>query len=295
MASIDDRPAMTDRRLEMARLAAMLAVALLLGWWAFPRAVEDWRFQLAGLANPLHGRPAPSATIFLGVVITTVVVLIASVAHRRGRTGIPSALLVPLVVGWVAYAVGAGLTVVAGGQTNYPGRLQYTFRGPLDHTATVPATCRTPVGQKSLLGIVEPTVGGPVAVGGLPVIRLRHAATGASIAGGPDLERFEISERDITVLSTFSIPSLAHRPLPYMVVTAGPGEPEQEPPIGFLDAYDFVITSSTDSGFGGEAVVSATRWLDLVEGGEVHWVNLTMPDDPWPDSFELSVAWSCAV
>lgn len=294
MATIRDNPAMTHRRLELARLGAMLAVALLLAWWAFPRAIEDWRFQLAGLANPLHGRPGPGATIFLGVVITTVVVLIASVAHRRGRTAIPSALLVPLVVGWVAYAVGAGLTV-SGGQTNYPGRLQYAFRGPLDHTATIPAMCRTPVGQRSLLAIVEPTVGGPVAVGGLPVIRLRHAATGASVAGGPELERFEINEPDSTVLSTFSIPSLAHRPLPNRLVTAGPDGPEQEPPIGFLDAYDFVITSFIDSGFGGEAIISATRWRDLVEGGEAHWVNLTIPDDPWPDNFELSVAWSCVV
>jgi hypothetical protein len=286
---------MTDRHRDIAGMAVTVGLAVLLAWWAFPRAVEDWRFQLAGLASWFFGRPDPAATIFLGVVASTIIIHIASVAHRRGSARIPSALLVPLAVGWLAYGLGAGLTAVSGGQTTHRGRLQYTFSDPLQHVVSIPATCRTPVGQASLLAVVEPTVGGPVAIGGLPVIRLRHDATGAWVAGGPELERFEIDERDSTLLTGFSIPSLAHRPLPYMVVTAGPDEPAQEPPIAFLDAYDLVIASSTGGGFEGEAIVSATRWLDVVEGGEVHWVNLTIPDDPWPPSFELSVAWACVV
>jgi hypothetical protein len=274
----------------VARVIFIVGASALLAWWALPRAVDDWRFQLAGLASWFFGRPDPVATIAVGVVVSTILIHLASVVHRRARAGIASALLIPLATGWLAYATGAAMTILSGGQTVYPGQLDYTFSGTLGHTATLPATCHTPVGRSSLLAHVEPTVGGPVAVGGLPIIRVRHAATGEMVEGGPELERFEI---DGTMLSAFSIPSLADRPLPYMVVTAGPDGPEREPPIAFMDAYDLTVTSSTDDGFTGEAIISATRWLDLVEGGEAHWVNLTVPDDPWPQAFTLSVAWSC--
>lgn len=283
---------MTNRR-GIARVILIASSSALLVWWAIPRAVEDWRFQLAGLASWFFGRPDPVATIAVGVVVSTILIHVASVLHRRRRAGIASALMIPLAIGWLAYGMVAAVTVVSGGQTTYAGQLQYTFSGTLDHTATVPAMCRTPVGRSSLLADVEPTVGGPVAVGGLPIIRLRHAATGDAVAGGPELDPFHIDERNQTMLSPFSIPRFADRPLPYMIVTGGLNEPEREPPIGFMDAYDLAVTSSTDDGFAGEAIVIGTRWLDLVEGGEAHWVNLTVPDDPWPSTFTLSVKWSC--
>jgi hypothetical protein len=42
----------------------------------------------------------------------------------------------------------------------------------------------------------------------------------------------------------------------------------------------------------GSAVLRAKRW-DVLDGGEVRRVNLRIPDDPWPESFTLSVAWRC--
>lgn len=68
-------------------MAVMVGLSVLLAWWAFPRAVEDWRFQLAGLASWFFGRPDPAATIFVGVVASTIIIHIASVADRRGHEG----------------------------------------------------------------------------------------------------------------------------------------------------------------------------------------------------------------
>ena len=117
---------------------------------------------------------------------------------------------------------------------------------------------------------------------------LRHPATGAQF--GPDIQRFELY--DGTMLQPFIIPSIGDRPLPHMEVVTAPGEGEREPPIGVMDAYDYVIASVEDRGMTGSAVLSAKRW-HAVDGGEVRWVNLTIPDDPWPESFGLAISWTC--
>lgn len=276
---------------DLARLAVSGAGAAFLAWWAFPRAIEDWRFQLAGLANPWLGRPAPGATIILGLIVSALAIVIALDGRRRGHV-VPSILLAPLAAGWLAYAAGTGVILASGGQQDYPGQMDYTFSGAIDHAETLDATCRTPVGERTVLAVVEPDVRSKVAVGGLPIINLRHPATGERIDGG-DFQRFEMNERDGTVLPPFSIPSLGDRPLPYMEVIIGPDQIEREPPIGMMDAYDYVLESVEDAGMSGSAVLRATRW-EVLDGGEVGWVNLRIPDDPWPESFTLSVAWSCA-
>lgn len=281
------------RPTDLARLALAAGASALLALWAFPRAIEDWRFQLAGLANWFFGRPAPAATLLLGFIVTFIAVIATVDARRRGRH-IASILLAPLAVGWLAYAAGSGLVLASGGQTIYPGRLHYTFTGSIDHAEVLTATCRTPVGQRAVLADVDPAVESPVAVGGLPVIGLRHPATGEPIPGGPEVERFDISPADGTVISPFTIPSLGARPLPYMEVIADPGRVEREPPIGFMHAYDYVLESFEDAGMAGSAVLAARRWTALDEG-EVRWVNLTIPDDPWPETFTLTIAWTCAV
>ena len=79
-----------------------------------------------------------------------------------------------------------------------------------------------------------------------------------------------------------------------MEVVIGPDQVEREPPIGLMHAYDYVLESFEDAGMAGGAVLAARRWRALDEG-EVRWVNLTIPDDPWPESFTLSIAWTCGV
>lgn len=265
--------------------AAGASIALAV--WAFPRAIEDWRFQLAGMANALFGRPDPVGSIVLGLVVTGLAVVVAIDGRRRGHA-IARHILTPLVVGWLAYAAGTGLVLASGGQAAYPGSLEYTFSEGIDHTETLAAVCRSPVGQRTLLADVDPDVLQRTSVRGLPVMSLRHPATGAPF--GPDVERFELF--DGTILQPFAIPSLAARPEPYMEVIVGPDEGERQPPIGVMDAYDFALESIDDAGMTGSAVVSAKRW-HAVEGGEVRWVDLAIPDDPWPETFSLAIAWKC--
>ena len=268
-------------------LAVLAAASLVLALWAFPRAIEDWRFQLAGMANWLHGRPAPVASILLGLVVSGLAVVVAIDARRRGHA-IARYILTPLVVGWLAYAAGTGLVLASGGQTAYAGKLQYTFHDGIDHTETVAAVCTSPVGQGTVLADVDPDVRQRASVRGLPVISFRHPATGAP--SGPDVDRFDLF--DGTLLQPFAIPSLADRPQPYMKMIVGPDEGQREPPIGVMDAYDFTLESVDDGGMTGSAIVAAKRW-HVVEGGEVRWVDLTIPDDPWPETFRLALSWTC--
>ena len=262
--------------------------------WAFPRAIEDWQFQLAGKADPFLGRPAPGVTILLGVVASIVVLGVVVAMRHSGRQGvIRTWWILPLIAGWVAYGSGAALTLAGGGQVAYAGTLQYELGAPVAHSATVPAVCRTPVGKPTALAEVRPTIGSSSpAVGGLPMLALRDAATGALGRSGASAVPIASGLGDGSVIAPYEIPSLPDRPRPYLE-TRGDGATRSEPPIGFLAAYDYAITSLDDRGLSGVANIVATRWEDPYDGGGLRWVNLRIPDDPWPDSFELTIAWSC--
>jgi hypothetical protein len=55
---------------------------------SYGRAAEDWRYQLAGLADPFLGRPAPGLSIVVGIILSTIlvaVVLASGAVTRRGR------------------------------------------------------------------------------------------------------------------------------------------------------------------------------------------------------------------
>lgn len=72
---------------------------LLLGWlvvatvsvpgaiWAFNIGVLDWRYQLAGLADPFLGRPSPGATVLVGGLLSGIVLGVAFMARLRRRAG----------------------------------------------------------------------------------------------------------------------------------------------------------------------------------------------------------------
>ncbi len=278
---------MTRRRV---RFAITAVVAVVVAVWALPHAFHDWRYQFAGLANPVMGRPSPILTIAFGLVVSAVVIVIAIAARRRGAPA--SLLLVPLAVGWLAYAAGTGLAVAGGGQATHPGQLRYTFSGGIEHTETLAAVCSSAVGHPDLIADIEPDVDRHPAVQGLPAISLRHPATALLWDAGPDVHRFEIVRTDGTVPPPFEIAALADRPRPYMEEVSGPDPGQRQPPIGLLDAYDFDIVSSDDAGISGRAMLGAKRWHEP-EAGEVRWVDLTIPNDPWPESFDLEVSWTC--
>ena len=278
---------MTRRR---ARIAITAVLAIVAAAWAFPHAYDDWRYQFAGLSNPVMGRPTPALTIAFGLVMSAVVIVTAVYVRRRGAGS--SLFLAPLAVGWLAYAAGTGLVVAGGGQVLHPGQLRYTFSGGIEHTETLAAICSSAVGHPDLIADIEPDVDRRPAVQGLPVISLRHPATSLLWDAGPDVHRFEIDRSDGSVPPPFEIAALGNRPLPYMEEVSGPEPGQRQPPIGMMDAYDFVVVSAGEDGMTGQAMLDARRWHEP-EGGEVRWVDLTVPDDPWPESFDLAVSWTC--
>lgn len=275
-------------------LVAIL-VGTTLALWAFPRAIEDWQFQLAGLADPFLGRPAPGVTVILGSIVSLVVLGIAFVLGRGGpRAALRSWWTVPLVAAWLAYGAGAALTVAAGGQASHVGTLRYELGAPVTHVASVPAVCRTPVGKPEVIAEVRPSTGsGTPAIGGLPMLFLHHAATGLPERFGPLAESLASQAGDGSALARYEVPGLPDRVLPYLEARPDGGPTRTEPPIGFLAAYGYDVTGVQDHGRSGVATLTATRWEDPYGGDGLRWVNLRIPDDPWPESFELSIGWSC--
>ena len=57
-----------------------------------------------------------------------------------------------------------------------------------------------------------------------------------------------------------------------------------------MRAYDcFQVTRLTGSGLSGVAQLTGVRFKDLTG----IWTNLTIPDDPWPETYELTISWTC--
>lgn len=275
-------------------VAVVIGTALAI--WAFPRAVEDWQFQLAGLADPFLGRPAPGASIILGSVLSLVVLGVVLALGRRGgrRAGLRSWWTLPLVAGWLAYGSGAALTLAGGGQTSYVGTLRYELGAPVSHTATVAAVCRTPVGKPTVVADVRPSTGnGTPAIGGLPMLSLREVATGRPERFGPLAEPLSSGAGDGSTLVPYPLPGLPDRVLPHREFRLDGGTTRIEPPIGFLAAYDYAVTGVEDRGLLGVAILEAMRREDPFGGDESRWINLRIANEPWPETFELAIAWSC--
>ena len=278
----------------MPRLAVPFVVAAAIVFLTVPRAIEDWQFQLAGLADPFLGRPAPGVTIVIGALISIVVLLVALGRSRPRRRAIRSPLIWPLIAFWGAYAVGAGATVVGGGQSTYSGTLAYDFGPVIGHQTTVRARCRTPVGKPSVLSDVAASTDDVAApVGGLPMLWLRHEATGGRARPGQLAEPL-VGGRDGRPLPPYAVPRMTDRPRPYLDVTMGDGTHYTEPPIDFLRAYDYRISAIEDRGLSGSATLHAQRTTNPYDpGGGLRWVDLVIANDPWPPTFEMSVRWTC--
>jgi hypothetical protein len=258
----------------------------------YAQATGDWRSQLRGDANPFLGRPSPWLTIGLGLIVSVVVVLLALTIRQalklsnEGRPRRYPRWWWPLAAWWAAYALGAAVVIVGGGPHAYSGTMRFEFGPPISGVANVAATCRTPVGKPDVVMEVQP------ALAGLPELALpidpdgtRHPATDEPVpfrltSAAADAPRYEP-------------PNLLSRPLPYLLETADDGTTRSDPPIGFLEAYEYRLTRLDDSELTGDADLVGTRWPDPSINSTVRWVNLEMPNDPWPPRIELKVTWSC--
>jgi hypothetical protein len=274
---------------------ALIIVGAVIVAVAVPRAVEDWSYQLAGLADPFLGRPAPGVTIIIGGIVSAVLLVVGLIRARPRRWAIGSIFAWPVLLFWAAYGAAAAATVAGGGQSTYAGTLVYDFRPAIDHEATVPATCHTPVGKPSVLSDVRPSTDDPTAaVGGLPMLWLRHEATGGRARTGEMAEPIRLALGDGRTLPPYPVPGTSDRPRPYLEVTMGDGTDVTEAPIDFLQAYAYRIAAIDDRGLSGTATLQAERWPDPYDpNGGLRWVDLVIEDDPWPISFQVSVAWTC--
>jgi hypothetical protein len=282
---------MTERRRFIVGFAALIAATIWVAGAAYAQGVEDWQYQLAGLANPFLGRPSPGSSVIVGLILSAGLGLGVAVARRfarpvpGGRPWVRIRWWLALVAGWAAYGIGAALVLAGGGPTTYAGTVQVLFGPPLDRTAEVQATCRSVVGHPGIIAEVIP------AVDGLLHIDLRNVATGQS-----DPSAIPVTVRltnDGIPNNEFVAPNLPDRPAPFLVHTNPDGSTEAQPPISFVTAYDYVTTAFAETGHAGSVELTGTRFEAPAQDSSLHWEHLVIDDDPWPKSYRLTYRWTC--
>ncbi|HEY8868192.1 MAG TPA: hypothetical protein VIM30_02235 [Candidatus Limnocylindrales bacterium] len=284
---------MPSRKGSILGTALIAMVLLVIAVLAFYRADEDWRYQLAGLADPFLGRPAPGSTIFLGVIASAIVAGVAWALRRAARRDAPSTAVAGravrwrwwwvLVAAWGGYAVGAAEVIVGGGPvetSSAPAGLhasmRFEFRSPLNSSVEVQATCRSVVGKPDSVAEVIPTVDG------LFQVHVRNLATGHLNEGGDKLPAAALLTTDGVAGNEFEPPNVPDRAAPYIVMTAEDGSTRTEPPIGFIQAYGYELGRPVETGLSGSIELTGTRFESPFGEGSARWVNLKIPDDPWP-------------
>jgi hypothetical protein len=290
---------MANRPRFILALGVLGMVLLVVAPWAYGRAVEDFQYKLADLKeDPLYLRGMPELTVLVGVVLSALVgamaVIARAVVRRIGpATPTESADRLPwhwwwlLVAGWGGYLLGAAVVMAGPGRIDYQGSTHLEFGAPLSAGVDVPATCRSVVGRPGEISRVTPMADG------LYQIDLRNGATGnvAAWSGAPP--GFVSLTDDGAARNDFEIPNVPERPAPYLQLTLADGSTQAEPPIPFVRAYDYRVTRVDERGLTGEADVLGTRFGDPYGSQTLRWVNLEIPDDPWPATIEVTVSWSC--
>ena len=277
---------MGQRKLRLDPVLGVIAVASAgIAHVTFGTGVTDFRYQVAGLADPFLGRPSPVVTFLLGGMVTTVATVILFVIPAARSQSIPWRWGWLIVAGWVAYMAGA-ITIASGpGSHTYAGAISLGFGAPLTSSAEVSATCRSVVGEPAHIASVEPSVGG------LPRLDFHHVVTGRSfewIGGDPTLATWPFANS-----SAFEPPGVPARVAIYQQYTDAAGTVTKQPPATFLRAYEFHVGEVKESGMSGSATLTGTRIPDRAPSGNPRWVNHTIPDDPWPPIFTFVTRWTC--
>jgi hypothetical protein len=289
-----------------------VGLVLVLGYLAVVacrQAVTDWHYELAGLADPFLGRPAPWWSIGLGAIASVLVAIawlsVRAVAARlsgpnasgsaagasrddiRGKRpwGRPIRWWWILAAAWGAYAVGGVATVLAGGPVDHPATMRFTIGAPVSTTFNVPATCRSAPGKPLVVAEVIPDAAG------LPILGVRNAATGdpdtrTDAAGHPIGVTLELTS-DRGEGGAFVVPGLPAR-VPMYRLDMGIDGPLAGPETTFMRAYFYLAQEVDDRGSAGTLRAAATRTRL-----QFQVVNDLIPDDPWPQTYDLGISWTC--
>ncbi len=265
-------------------LVAALVLLSPLALWAGAIGVIDFRYQLAGLADPFLGRPAPGVSIIVGAILSLAFAGLAVGLQRLWRSSGGEGpglgrwwLLVP-VVAWTGYFGGAASVVAAGGPTAYAGTLTLDFGQPVASSVEATVSCRSVVGQP--LSIAELRTSGVD-------ISLRNLATG-------DEKWLPAVNWDYRPDSTVSlVPPPARGRLPILQqMLDGRGGILIEEQRGFYGAYMAVVQGHTDSGLKGSLALHLSR-EEFPDDKWVRYLNVTVPDDPWPAEVDVTASWKC--
>ncbi len=292
--SAPSRPGRAEMRpkLRLALACAALTPPLVIvAAWAFGQGQTDWRYKVAGLGDPFLGRPAPELTVIIGLVLTVIIAAATAATGlvrwtRHAATDLAGRLLgwswlLLLIAWWGGYAAGGATIVAAGGPIDYRATIHWEFGAPFNHTADVSGTCRSVVGRPETVAEVRADVAG------LPPIYLRNVVSGdrLPLLGSTPWEDAGDYPEGAAI---FEPTKALERPSPYLEAAG-----VARRPISFVRAYEYQATDLADSRLSGTAHLTGTRFGDPYGGGSLRWVNLTVPNDPWPPTLELSVSWTC--
>jgi hypothetical protein len=283
-------------RLQTVLLSTLVvAVLALIGVWAFGQGLQDWRYQLAGLADPFLGRPAPVLSIIAGLLLSGLITGAVLAVRRRGRPMESSSHRVDravgwwwvLAAGWSGYVLGGASVIAQGGPVDYAGRVRLEFGAPLNAVTNVAASCRSVVGQPGLIAEVTP------AVDGVHRIDLRSVAIGRPRAAGDVIPPDASLMNDGVPGNDFAPPNVPDRPPAHLEVRLDDGTTRNEPALTFVRAYDYQVERFLETGLSGEVELLGTRFEAPAADSSVRWVDLTLPNDPWPETYRLTVSWTC--
>jgi hypothetical protein len=274
---------------------SVVAVLVVIGAWTYGHGLEDWRYQLAGLADPFLGRPAPGLNVIAGLLLSGLIAGAVLAARRRGRRMETSPRRVDravrwwwvLAAAWGGYALGGASVIARGGAVDYAGSVRLEFGAPLSAVTEVAATCRSVVGEPDLIAEVIP------AVDGLHRIDLRSVAVGRPRAAGDVIPPNASLMNDGVPGNDFEPPNVPERPPAYLEVRLDDGTTRREPPLTFVRAYDYQVERFLESGLAGRVELLGTRFEAPAVDSSVRWVGLTLPNDPWPDIYRLTLTWIC--
>jgi hypothetical protein len=272
----------------------IVLVSAVVAVFAFGQAATDMRYQLADLADPFLGRPAPGWSIGIGIVLTVAcsgsILLVSALGQRHASTPAADRPSLKrwgavLVAGWVAYAAGAASIAVGSGSPTYGGTVRVEFGAPLDAAVDLPVSCRLVVGDPHGVAIVTPQAQD------VPVLELRSTATGATYSWASPAPA--LASTGYAARPSFTPPNVPERAAPYLRWEGPGGATRADPPLSFLGAYDYRVLDVAESGLAGRARIQGTRFADPYGGSGLSYVNLEMANDPWPPTIELTMQWTC--
>ena len=281
---------MTSSRLQSILAWATLFLVLVgIAVFTYGHGVADWRYQLADLKeDPLYLR-GPGFTVIGGIVISAVVGVLALITKAVVRRIRPSPTRTGgglrwrwwwlLTAGWGGYFAGIAVATAGGGPILRPGTMRLELGAPLGTVFDVPATCETVPGKPAVVASIVADDDR------LPSLQVLDRVTGAPRRDG--LAFIDVAwtgwEQPI------AIPGLPDRPPIYGIHLSDPATGDlriEAEAIPFLRAYGYQPVDNQVSGGSGTAHFLAGR-------GRVSLYRDLIVDDPWPDSYELTVRWTC--